>query len=96
MIIYYYVTNGENQNPVTSRATGTRPAVTTATEVTVETEEAPETMPEEPETEPAVIPLTGNAQEILDAMTLEQKIYPICSSYIEFHKGKDRQREIFL
>ena len=84
VIIYYYANSGGSGNSgkkrttVTSRATAVH--TTTHTTTTVMTDPIiqtapPETEPEEIETEPEVVHLTGNAWEILNQMTLRQKIY---------------------
>ncbi len=81
VIVYYYVNSGGGGNTkrttAVSRQTAAR-QTTTATVTTdpiIQTAAPTETEPEETETEPAVVHLTGNAQEILSQMTLEQKIY---------------------
>ena len=82
VIIYYYAnsggSSGKKRTTVTSRATASR--TTTHTTTTVMTDPIiqtapPETEPEEIETEPELVHLTGNASEILNQMTLRQKIY---------------------
>ena len=82
VIIYYYAnsggSSGKKRTTVTSRATASH--TTTHTTTTVMTDPIiqtapPETEPEEIETEPELVHLTGNASEILNQMTLRQKIY---------------------
>ncbi|MBR1555915.1 MAG: glycoside hydrolase family 3 [Oscillospiraceae bacterium] len=81
VIIYYYVSgggsSGKKRTTVTSRATASHTTTHTTTVMTdpiIQTA-PPETEPEVIETEPEVIHLTGNAWEILNQMTLRQKIY---------------------
>jgi len=68
---------GENKRiTVTSRTASTKTTQTTViTDPIIETAPAPETEPETEETQPEVIHLTGNSEEILNAMSLKQKIY---------------------
>lgn len=80
VIVYYYVNHGDTgvkRTTAVSRQTAARQTTTTTmtTDPIIQTAAPVQTEPEETETEPAFVHLTGNAQEILSQMTLEQKIY---------------------
>ncbi len=75
-VVVYYYASGNNRVTVTSRSGTSKTTQTTViTDPIITTVPAPEPETEPEETQPAVIKLTGNAEEILNAMTLKQKIY---------------------
>ncbi len=80
MIIYYYEVSGD-ENSGKKRTSVSRSPAAVTTQTTVITDPVIETappeteIPEEPETQPEPAVLSGNAQEILEQMTLKQKIY---------------------
>ncbi|MBR1527952.1 MAG: hypothetical protein IJ642_01470 [Oscillospiraceae bacterium] len=93
VIVYYYASAGDAGNKrttVTSRSASSKTTQTTVmTDPVIETAPSPEPEPEPEETRPEVIHLTGNAEEILNAMNLKQKIYQMFIVTPEVLTGAD-------